>query len=54
VESVANETGKLCHVKDFDTLTYMLERGVSLQMAARDLRYAWFDELAGNMAMIIL
>lgn len=32
-------------VRRFETETYAWEQGVSIQMAARDLRYAWFDEL---------
>jgi tRNA(Ile)-lysidine synthase len=35
-------------VKRFDTETYAWEQGVSIQMAARDLRYAWFNELVKN------
>lgn len=31
--------------KHFDTKGYAMENGISTQMAARDLRYAWFDEL---------
>jgi tRNA(Ile)-lysidine synthase len=29
----------------FDTKNYATEKGLSTQMAARELRYAWFDEL---------
>jgi tRNA(Ile)-lysidine synthase len=32
-------------VKRFDTETYAKQRHISTEMAARDLRYAWFDEL---------
>ena len=32
-------------VKRFDTKIYAVEFGLSIQMAARDLRYAWFEEL---------
>jgi tRNA(Ile)-lysidine synthase len=31
--------------KDFDTLTIAKKRGISIEMAARDLRYQWFSEL---------
>lgn len=31
--------------KDFDTSDYAEKKGVSIQMAARELRYSWFDEL---------
>ncbi|PZR26394.1 MAG: tRNA(Ile)-lysidine synthetase, partial [Azospira oryzae] len=33
-------------VKRFDTNNYATHNHVSTQMAARDLRYAWFYELA--------
>ncbi len=32
-------------VKKFDTKTYSGKNKVSIQMAARDLRYAWFEEI---------
>ena len=31
--------------RSFDTAAYMKDKNVSLQMAARELRYAWFNEL---------
>lgn len=34
--------------KDFDTRTVAKERGISIEMAARDLRYQWFAELKEN------
>lgn len=33
-------------VKKFDTEAYAEEKGISIQMAARELRYAWFNEMA--------
>lgn len=38
-------------VKRFDVEAEMQERGISLQMAARDLRYGWFDELLSEHSM---
>ncbi len=35
----------ICHVKHFETENYALENRKSIQIAARELRYAWFDEL---------
>jgi tRNA(Ile)-lysidine synthase len=33
------------HVKSFNTKDYASERGISIEMAARDLRYEWFHSL---------
>ena len=38
---------KLC-VKDFDTVGYTQEKGISIEMAARELRYRWFAEVAAE------
>lgn len=32
-------------VKSFDTTTFAKQNGISIQMAARSLRYTWFEEL---------
>lgn len=37
-----------CFVKRFDTKAYAEENGVSIEMAARELRYAWFAELCSG------
>lgn len=37
--------GIKCFVKGFDTASYAAERGISIEMAARDIRYGWFAEL---------
>lgn len=34
-----------CDTKTFDTAAYATKHQISIQMAARQLRYAWFDEL---------
>lgn len=36
------------HVNAFDTEAYAHEHGISIEMAARDLRYAWFAELCAS------
>lgn len=36
------------HTIDFDTAAYASRHKVSIQMAARDLRYQWFDQLRGQ------
>jgi tRNA(Ile)-lysidine synthase len=33
------------HSKTFDTTEYAEAKGISIEMAARELRYGWFDEL---------
>ena len=45
VREYAEKSGIQCYVKYFDTEQYAAEQGVSIEMAARDLRYAWFEEL---------
>jgi len=42
------------HCKHFDTEKYAHEHGISIQMAARDLRYIWFEEVrsANNIDFI--
>ncbi len=34
-----------CYTHTFDTLDYAQQHGLSIQMAARQLRYQWFEEL---------
>jgi len=48
VQALGKELGVPVLVKRFSTENYAGNQGVSLQMAARDLRYAWFKELAAT------
>ena len=45
VRSWAGENGIPIHVKRFDTKAYASAQGISVEMAARRLRYRWFGEL---------
>jgi tRNA(Ile)-lysidine synthase len=45
VERFASFMTKNFHKKDFDTEGYAAVQKISIQHAARDLRYAWFEEL---------
>ncbi len=45
VESLATQLNVPFYKKSFDTRKYAENQGISTQMAARDLRYAWFHEL---------
>lgn len=47
VERMAERYGAELHLKKFNTEHYALEEKLSVQEAARSLRYAWFAELAG-------
>jgi len=46
VIQLAEKYGVECHVKRMDTTEFALEHKLSIQMAARELRYTWFQELA--------
>lgn len=45
VREWAARHGLECLVKRFDTAGYAALKGISIEMAARELRYAWFGEL---------
>ena len=45
VRDWAEENGVQCHLASFDTEGYAISEGISIEMAARDLRYTWFDSL---------
>ena len=45
VRRYAQELGFPIHVKRFNTADYAVENKISIQMAARELRYAWFEDL---------
>ena len=45
VREFTEKNGIQCFVRHFDTEQYAIEKGISIEMAARDLRYAWFEEL---------
>ena len=45
VRDWASSHGVTCHVKAFDTEEFAAAEGLSIEMAARKLRYHWFGEL---------
>ena len=45
VEELAHKLNVPFYSQSFDTKTYAIENKLSIQMAARDLRYDWFDNL---------
>lgn len=48
VEELAEELEVNIHLKNFDTQNLVKDAGISIQMAARMLRYEWFAELAAK------
>ena len=45
VRNLAQEFDVPFYIKHFNTKKYAAQLKISVQMAARDLRYAWFDEI---------
>ena len=54
VEARAAELGVRLFVNRFDTEAYARENGISIEMAARDLRYSWFEELCHEHGFDVL
>lgn len=48
VAALAGKYGAEFFVKKFDTQKYADEKNISIQLAARELRYEWFNELLEN------
>ena len=49
--SAAKKLSAPFHSKKFETSIFAKEQGVSTQMAARDLRYEWFEQLRKSFAL---
>jgi tRNA(Ile)-lysidine synthase len=45
IRQMAMDFGVKVYAKNFETKSYAKTQGISTQMAARELRYDWFDEL---------
>jgi len=55
VVELANQLGVQVKVKKFNTKKFATEEGISIQMAARQLRYEWFREIVKeNNALIVM
>lgn len=46
VKQLANKYGLAFYSQDFDTKTHAANNKISIEMAARDLRYQWFEQLS--------
>jgi tRNA(Ile)-lysidine synthase len=53
VRSLAKKYNKEIFVKKFDTENYAAEHKVSIQGAARELRYAWFEEIVNGQSSMV-
>jgi len=54
VRKYAKKLGYPVYVKCFDTNDYAKTHKISIQMAARDLRYAWFEELRTDLNCLVV
>lgn len=45
VKALADELAIPIRIKEFDTYQYMKDKNLNLELAARELRYNWFDEI---------
>lgn len=48
VKQIANQRGIKLFTKKFETREYALMTGISIEMAARELRYKWFGEILNS------
>ena len=46
--------GVTLHVTHFDTVTYASRHHVSIEMAAREMRYDWFEQLRKERGMAVI
>src|SRR6478672_3186300 len=54
VKGVADRYRVPFHIKKFNTTAYAERNKVSVQVAARELRYEWFNQLLGNEMKVLL
>ena len=53
VKSLGEKYEKEVLVKIFDTKTYAEENKISIQVAARELRYGWFEEIVSGQWLVV-
>ena len=51
VKKLAEKFKVKLHIKSFETIKYATENKISVQMAARDLRYNWFKQLLSEHSL---
>jgi tRNA(Ile)-lysidine synthase len=53
VKEIGTKYNVTVHVKKFDTVSYAFDQKLSIQEAARVLRYEWFEELVNSELAIV-
>lgn len=51
VQTLCREQNVLLHTIDFETRRYAADRAISVEMAARELRYSWFEQLSAERGL---
>ena len=54
VRALCGKLGVECVVRDFDVPAYMAEHKVSMEMACRELRYGWFEEVRESSGCAVI
>jgi tRNA(Ile)-lysidine synthase len=54
VVSLCQQMGWNLHQEDFDTAVYARQKGISIEMAARDYRYDWFRKLKEEVGAVAI
>lgn len=57
VQSLCARLGIACRITHFDTMGYAHSKGISIEMAARELRYRWFAEqrtASGDSTVVVV
>lgn len=54
VRNLCKDFGVVLHVKDFDTLTYAKTSKQSIELAARELRYTYFEQLRQEIGASVI
>ena len=54
VNELCKELGVTLHITHFDTVAYAAQHHVSIEMAAREMRYNWFEQLRKEREMAVI
>lgn len=54
VNKLCKELGVALHITHFDTIEYAEQHHISIEMAAREMRYAWFEKLRKERGLSVI